>query len=78
MRIYTYNQIRIIKNEVFERGEKHGIKIAIDNLRDAQKYDCINLTEKEKTKVMSFLIENNLEFGYSLEHGGFYILKKNR
>lgn len=76
MKLYTYSRIRSIKNEAFERGEKHGIKIAIDNLRDAQKHDCINLSEKEKEKVMLFLIENSLEFGYSVENGGFYVFKK--
>ena len=35
-----------------------------------------NLTPKEKEMVMSFLIENNLEFGYNVASGGFYVLKK--
>ena len=63
-------------NNTFESGVKCGIKQAIDELRDIQKYKCFNLTSEEKQKVMDFLIENNLEFGYSLEHGGFYVLKK--
>lgn len=60
----------------FEMGVKHGVKYAIDELRDIQKYKCINLTPEEKEKVMSFLIENNLEFGYDFESGGFYVLKR--
>lgn len=74
MRIYTYNQIRSIKNETFERGEKYGKQIAIDDLRDSQKYNCRNLTEKEKNDVMNYLIDNNLEFGYNVLAGGFYII----
>lgn len=62
-------------NNSFEIGVKHGTKYAIDELRDVQKYKCINLTPEEKEKVMSFLIENNLEFGYDFESGGFYVLK---
>jgi hypothetical protein len=63
-------------NSGFESGVKQGIKQAIDELRDVQKYKCFNLSLEEKQKVMKFLIENNLEFGYSLEHNGFYVLKK--
>ena len=76
--IYTYNQIRKMKNEAFDRGEKLGIKTAIDDLRDAQKYNCTNLTEEEKDTVMKYLIDNNLEFGYNVMEGGFYILKKQK
>ncbi len=76
--IYTYNQIRKIKNEVFERGVNCGIKMAIDELRDAQKYDCINLTEEEKSEIMKYLSDNNLEFSYNVIEGGFYILKKTK
>ena len=74
--LYTYNQIRRMKNEAFERGEKYGRETAIDDLRDAQKYNCTNLTEEEKDTVMKYLIDNNLEFGYNVMEGGFYILKK--
>jgi len=76
--IYTYNQIRRIKNEVFERGVNCGIKMAIDELRDVQKYNCIHLTEEEKSEVMKYLYGNNLEFGYDVMEGGFYILKKTK
>jgi len=65
-------------NSSFELGVKSGIKQAIDELRDIQKYECINLTQEEKQKVMEFLIENNLEFGYDFESGGFYVLKRIR
>jgi hypothetical protein len=63
-------------NRTFESGVKQGVKYAIEELRDVQKYKCFNLSPEEKQKVMEFLIENNLEFGYSLEHSGFYVLKK--
>jgi hypothetical protein len=65
-----------MKNEAFERGEKYGRETAIDDLRDAQKYNCTNLTEEEKDTVMKYLIDNNLEFGYDVIERGFYILKK--
>jgi hypothetical protein len=67
-----------MKNEVFERGEKYGRETAIDDLRDAQQYNCTNLTEEEKDTVMKYLIDNNLEFGYNIDAGGFYILKKQK
>lgn len=74
--IYTYNEIRRMKNEAFERGEKCGIYMAINELRDAQRYNCINLTQEEKDEVMKYLVDNKLEFGYNVEEGGFYIVKK--
>ncbi len=74
--IYTYNEIRRMKNEAFDRGEKCGIYMAIDELRDAQRYNCINLTQEEKDEVMKYLVDNKLEFGYNVEEGGFYIVKK--
>jgi hypothetical protein len=66
-----------MKNEVFDRGVNCGIKMAIDELRDAQKYNCIHLTEEEKDEVMKYLVDNNLEFGYNVE-SGFYIVKKRK
>jgi hypothetical protein len=66
-----------MKNEAFDRGEKCGIKMAIDELRDAQRYNCINLTQEEKDEVMKYLVDNNLEFGYNVE-SGFYIVKKRK
>ncbi len=74
--LYTYNEIRRMKNEAFDRGEKCGVKMAIDELRDAQRYNCINLTQEEKDEVMKYLVDNKLEFGYNVEEGGFYIVKK--
>jgi len=76
--LYTYDQIRRMKNEVFERGEKYGRETAIDDLRDTQKYNCTNLTEEEKDTVMKYLTDNNLEFGYNVIEGGFYIVKKRK
>ena len=76
--LYTYNEIRRIKNEAFERGEKHGKEIAINDLINIQKHNCTNLTEEEKNKVIKYLIDNNLEFGYNEYLGGFYIMKKNK
>ena len=74
--LYTYNEIRQMKNEAFNRGEAVGIKMAIDELRDAQRYNCINLTQEEKDEVMKYLVDNKLEFGYNVHEGGFYIVKK--
>ena len=74
--LYTYNEIRRMKNEAFDRGENCGVKMAIDELRDAQRYNCINLTEAEKDEVMKYLVDNKLEFGYNVDEGGFYIVKK--
>jgi len=78
MKLYTYNQERKIRNEAYERGEKHGRITAINDLRDAQKYNCTNLTEEEKDEVMKYLSDNNLEFGYNVIDGGFYIVKHTR
>lgn len=65
-------------NDSFERGYRSGKRDAIDSLRSIQAYDCKTLTEEEHTMVMNFLIENNLEFGYNVDAGGFYIIKKNK
>jgi len=75
--LYTSNEIRKMKNEVFDRGEKHGREMAIDELRDVQKYNCVNLTQEEKDEVMKYIVDNNLEFGYNVE-SGFYIVKKRK
>lgn len=64
------------KDSSYLTGLEVGKSIAIHELRDVQNYQCINLTPEEKQKVMEFLIENNLEFGYNVESGGFYVLKK--
>ena len=66
-----------MKNEAFDRGEKLGRETAIDDLRDAQRYNCINLTQEEKDEVMKYLVDNNLEFGYNVDEG-FYIVKKRK
>jgi len=75
--LYTYNEIWRIKNESFERGEKHGREMAVEELRNAQRYNCVNLTQEEKDEVMKYLVDNNLEFGYNVE-SGFYIVKKRK
>lgn len=68
--------IKSVRDSNYSAGLRVGTQTAIDELRDVQKYECINLTSEEKEKVMSFLIENNLEFGYNVQSGGFYVLKK--
>jgi hypothetical protein len=68
--------IKSVRDSNYSAGLNVGMQTAIDELRDVQKYECINLTPEEKEKVMTFLIENNLEFGYNVESGGFYVLKK--
>jgi uncharacterized FlaG/YvyC family protein len=75
--LYTTNEIWKIKNESFERGEKHGREMAVEELRNAQRYNCVNLTQEEKDEVMKYLVDNNLEFGYNVE-SGFYIVKKRK
>jgi len=75
--LYTTNEIWRIKNESFERGEKHGKEMAVEELRNAQRYNCVNLTQEEKDEVMKYLVDNNLEFGYNVE-SGFYIVKKRK
>ncbi len=68
--------LKSIRDLNYSAGLKVGTQTAIDELRNVQNYECINLTPEEKEMVMSFLIENNLEFGYNAESGGFYVLKK--
>ncbi len=75
--LYTTNEIWKIKNESFERGEKHGREMAVEELRNAQRYNCVNLTQEEKDEVMKYIVDNNLEFGYNVE-SGFYIVKKRK
>jgi len=70
------NTAKSMRLESFERGYRAGSREAIDVLRDVQKYDCKNLNEWERAIVMQFLEQNNLEFGYDFESGGFYILKR--
>ena len=81
-RIFPYQLIhddvlKDMRNGSFERGYREGKRDAIDSLRSIQAYDCKTLTEDEHTMVMNFLIENNLEFGYDVSSGGFYVLKLN-
>jgi hypothetical protein len=70
------NKAKQMRIDSFERGFRVGQKEAIDTLRDTQQYNCKSLNDFEKAIVMKFLQENNLEFGYDVENGGFYILKR--
>ena len=81
-RIFPYqlihnDNLKEKSNESFERGYRAGKRDAIDFLTDIQKYDCETLTEAERDMVMDFLQENNLQFGYDVSSGGFYVLKLN-
>jgi hypothetical protein len=60
----------------FNRGYRSGIEEGFEIANEKKRYTCINLTEQEKEEVMQYLINNNLEFGYNVENGGFYILKR--
>jgi hypothetical protein len=75
-----FNPVDAMFNSIREQAYKTGLEVgehlAIESLRDRQKYDCRNLTEQEKEEVMQYLINNNLEFGYNVENGGFYVLKR--
>ena len=70
------NKAKQMRIDSFERGFRVGQEEAIDALRDIQKYEYRNLNNFEKQIVIKFLQENNLEFGYDVENGGFYILKR--
>jgi hypothetical protein len=68
--------LKSVRDLNYSAGLRVGTQNVIDELRDIQNYECINLTPEEKEKVMSFLIENNFEFGYNVASGGFYVLKR--
>jgi hypothetical protein len=70
------NKAKQMRLDSFERGFRVGKEEALDALRDIQKYEYINLNNFEKQIVIKFLQENNLEFGYDVENGGFYVLKR--
>jgi hypothetical protein len=70
------NKAKQMRLDSFERGFRVGQKEAIDALRDTQQYNCKSLNDFEKAIVMKFLDEYNLEFGYNVEEGGFYVLKR--
>lgn len=79
-RIFPYQLIhddvlKDMRNESFERGYKTAKRESIEFLTDKQKYDCKTLTEVEQETVMRFLEYNNLQFGYDVSTGGFYVLK---
>lgn len=79
-RIFPYqlihdDDLRDMRNESFERGYKSAKRESIEFLTDKQKYDYKTLTQDEREMVMNFLKEHNLEFGYDISSGGFYVLK---
>jgi len=58
--IYTYNEIRRMKNEAFDRGEKCGIYMAIDELLEANgapKPHIIQVIEDPEVEV-TYIVEN--------------------
>lgn len=82
-RIFPYqlihnDDLKDKRNNSFERGYRSGKRDAIDSLRSIQAYDCKTLTETEQAMVMDFLQEHNLQFGYDISGGGFYVLKLNK
>ena len=82
-RIFPYqfihnDDLKSMRNGSFERGYRAGKRDAIDSLTNFQKYDYRTLTEAEHTMVMNFLQEHNLQFGYDVSQGGFYVLKLNK
>ena len=79
-RIFPYqlihdDNLKDMRNESFERGFNASKRESIEFLTDKQKYDCKTLTEEEKSMVMEFLKKHNLQFGYDVSNGGFYVLK---
>jgi hypothetical protein len=70
------NKAKQMRIDSFERGFRVGKEEAIDILRDKQKHDCRSLDEFERAMIMKFLEDHNLEFGYNIIEGGFYILKR--
>ena len=82
-RIFPYqlihdDDLKSMRNESFERGYRAGKRDAIDSLTNFQKCDYRTLTETEHAMVMNFLQEHNLQFGYDISSGGFYVLKLNQ
>jgi hypothetical protein len=75
--IIRNEELRKLKDESFERGEKFGKDLAIEELRNIHKHECIGLSDIEQDLVINFLNTHNLEFGYNLFNKGFYIAKRN-
>ena len=75
---FSWNKLKQETKKSFELGYKVGKIEALDCLIDKQKYECINLCDFEKAIVIQFLEERNLEFGYDVSNGGFYILKRKK
>lgn len=82
-RIFPYqlmhdDDLKDMRNGSYERGFNAAKREATDFLTDKQQYDCRTLTEVEREMVMRFLDYNSLEFGYDVQSGGFYVLKRTR
>jgi hypothetical protein len=75
--IIRNEELKRLKDESFQRGEDFGKNLAIEELRNIQKHECINLSTDEKDMIMNFLNTHNIEFGYDLFKKGFYIMKRN-
>ena len=79
-RIFPYQFIhddvlKDMRNESFERGYQTAKRDSIEFLTDKQKLDCRSLTGDEWEMVIKFLEKYNLQFGYDVSSGGFYVLK---
>lgn len=79
-RIFPYQLIhddvlKDMRNESFERGYQTAKRDSIEFLTDKQKLDCRSLTGDEWEMVIKFLEKYNLQFGYDVSNGGFYVLK---
>jgi hypothetical protein len=72
----SWNKHKAEKEASFNRGYRAGIEEGFEIANEKKRYTCRNLTEQEKEEVMQFLEDNNLEFGYDVENGGFYVLKR--
>jgi hypothetical protein len=72
----SWNKHKEEKAASFNRGYRAGVEEGFEIANEKKRYDCRNLTEQEKEEVMQYLINNNLEFGYNVENGGFYVLKR--
>jgi hypothetical protein len=70
------NEAKQMRFESFNRGYRSGIEEGFEIANEKKRFTYINLTEQEKEEVIQYLVNNNLEFGYDVENGGFYVLKR--
>ena len=73
---YSWNRVKEEKQGSFERGYKLGVEEGFAISEDKKKIRLRHLTQEERDMVMIFLKENNLEFGYNVNMGGFYVAKQ--